>query len=187
MRLGCLRAVPGDPDVADEPLVAGAHRGLERAAGAGHLVELVEVSDGVQLEQVDAVGLQPLEGGVDLRPRRVTLALAGLGREEDALADPRHPRPEPQLSLAVARRDVEVVDAASSASVTERSAVSWSTSGQRCGAVDQYGALVAEAAEPAGFHVPPTTPIDRRHSGAARGSRRRPPAGPGRTSSATAC
>ena len=64
-------AVPGDADRADQALVLRAQRSLERAALAGHLVELVEVADRVQLQQVDAVGLQPLERAVDRRARRL--------------------------------------------------------------------------------------------------------------------
>ncbi len=105
-----LVAVPGDADVADEALVLGAGGGLEGAALARDLAQLVEVADGVQLEQVDVVGLQPLQRAVDRRPGALAVAVARLRRQEDVVADPRDPRAQPQLGVAVARGDVEVVD-----------------------------------------------------------------------------
>ena len=81
-------AVPGDADRPGQALVPGPERGLQRAARAGDPVELVQVADGVQLEQVDVVGLQPLEAAVDLRPGGLRVADAGLGGQEDPVADP---------------------------------------------------------------------------------------------------
>src|SRR5665811_2522476 len=73
-----LRPVPGDTDGRDQPLLLRAHRGLEGSTGAGDPVELGEVTDGVQLQQVETVGLQALERGDDLGPRRVAPALTRL-------------------------------------------------------------------------------------------------------------
>ena len=51
-------AVPGDADRAGQALVDGTQRGAQRTGGRRDLVQLVEVADGVQLQQVDVIGLQ---------------------------------------------------------------------------------------------------------------------------------
>ena len=65
----------------------------------------------MELDEVEVVGLQALERLVDLPPSGLLLALSGLAREKDVVADPWHPRPEPELGVAVVTRHVEVVDA----------------------------------------------------------------------------
>ena len=67
-----LVAVAGDPDRAGQPLLPGPDRGLERAAGPVP-VQLLQVADRVQLDQVDVVGLQPLQAAVDLGPGGVAV------------------------------------------------------------------------------------------------------------------
>jgi hypothetical protein len=47
----------------------------------------------VELKEVDVVHVQAFEGVLDLAPRRVFLAQAGLGGEEDAVPDLGHPAP----------------------------------------------------------------------------------------------
>ncbi len=53
--------VAGDPDGAREALLLGADDGFEGAALRRAAVQVVQVADGVQLDQVDVVGLQPLQ------------------------------------------------------------------------------------------------------------------------------
>jgi hypothetical protein len=64
----------------------------------------------VHLDEVDMVGLEPLQAVVDLGPGVVAVAQAGLGGQEDPAAEVGHPGAQPQLGVAVAGRDVEVVD-----------------------------------------------------------------------------
>ena len=54
-------AVAGDADGADQPLLLRPYGRPQRAVLGEDQVELVEVADRVQLEQVDPVGLQPLQ------------------------------------------------------------------------------------------------------------------------------
>src|SRR5881409_2880037 len=99
VRAGRAVAVTGDADPGDQTLVLRLQRRLQRAAGAGHLVERLDIPDRVQLEEVDVVRLQPLEGPVDPGPRRLTLALTGLRGQKDVATDPRHPRSQAQLRV----------------------------------------------------------------------------------------
>ena len=59
MRRRGFVAVAGYSDRADEALLTQ-DGGLERAAGAGGAVEVLEVADGVKLDQVHAVDPQAL-------------------------------------------------------------------------------------------------------------------------------
>ena len=65
----------------------------------------------MQLDEVDLVDAQSLEGAPNLVARRVVGALAGLRCKEEAITVPRHPGADPQLRIAVARGYVDVVDA----------------------------------------------------------------------------
>ena len=75
--------VPGDADEADQALVARLDRRFERAALAQRGLPLDRVDEVVQLEQVDAVDAEAVEGAVDLLARARSIALAGLRREEE--------------------------------------------------------------------------------------------------------
>jgi hypothetical protein len=62
------------------------HR-LQRPARPEYEIELVQVADGVDLEEVEAVGLEPLQAVVDLGPGGVAVAQPGLGGQEDPVSD----------------------------------------------------------------------------------------------------
>jgi len=64
MYVGRLMPVTGDADCLGQALLLGSDCRLQRAALLGAAVEVVEVADGVQLDQVDLISLQPLEGPV---------------------------------------------------------------------------------------------------------------------------
>ena len=78
--------------------------------------------------------------------------VAGLRREEDPITDPRHPRPESQLRVAVVRRRVEVVDARIKRGLDRSIGHVLRDLGEGCPAVDQHAAHVAEAPESALLH-----------------------------------
>ncbi len=109
----------------------------------------------MQLQEVDPVGLQALERPVDLPPRVVTAALAGLRRQEDVVADAWHPRSKAQLGVAVVSRHIEVVDARVQCLLDRpvSDVLADVADGER--AVDQNRALVLEAAESSSLHVLP--------------------------------
>ena len=86
MLCGDRDAVPGDPDEADQALVPGSHRRLERAARRERGPPLVLLDQVVQLDQVDPVGAQPFERAVDLGPGLLPGPLAGLGGQEVLVA-----------------------------------------------------------------------------------------------------
>jgi hypothetical protein len=106
----------------------------------------------VQLDEVDRVGLESFQRAVDLAPGGVAVALVGLGREEDARPDPRHPRPESHLGIAVPRGHVEMVDAGVERLLDGAVGRVLVDLGQRRRPIDQYRALVAEPTEPASLH-----------------------------------
>ena len=147
--------MPGDADVADQALVLGADGRLDGAAVAVHLAQLVEVADRVQLQQVDVVGLQPLQRPVDRRPGTLAVAVAGLRGQEDLVTDPGHPGAQPQLGVAVARGHVEVVDPGVQGLLDRGVGGRLVDLGQRRRAVDQHRALVPEPPQPAVLHVRP--------------------------------
>jgi hypothetical protein len=144
--------MPGDPDRARQPLLPGPDRRLQRPARPGHAVQLGRVADRVELDEVDPVGPEPLQAPVDLRPGALAVAPFGLGGEEDALANPRHPGPEPQLRVAVAGRHVEVVDAGVQGELDRAVGGRLVDRGERGPAVDEDGAHVAETAQPSLLH-----------------------------------
>jgi hypothetical protein len=65
----------------------------------------------VELDQVDVVHPQALEGGFDLAPGCVSVALAGLGGEEYSVPDLGHPATVVQLRVAVVGCGIEVIHA----------------------------------------------------------------------------
>ena len=108
---GSLVPVAGDPDPPGQALLPGPDDRLQRPAGPGDQVQLLEVADGVDLDEVEPVGLEPFQAAVDLGPGGVAVAQAGLGGQEDPVPDGWHPGAKAQLGVAVAGGHVEVVDA----------------------------------------------------------------------------
>jgi hypothetical protein len=110
----------------------------------------------MDLDQVDPVGLEPLEAVVDLHPGALGVTRLRLGRQEDAVADPRHPRSEPQLGIAVAGGNVEVVDAGVERELDRLVGDVLADLGEAGRAVDEDRALMADAAEPPILHSGPS-------------------------------
>jgi hypothetical protein len=147
MHRGRLHPVPGDADRGDEPFLTSADRTLERSAGRRPPVEIVEGPDGVELDQVNSRYLQPFDRATDAVVRLGCRWVPSLGREEDPIADPRHPRSEPQLRVAVVRRRVEVIDARMQRELDRPIGDILRDLGEGCPAIDQHAAHVAEAPE----------------------------------------
>ena len=63
LEMRCRRLVPvaGDADRAGQPLLLRSDRGVQGAVSGRCQVKLLAFADGVQLDQVDVVGLQALE------------------------------------------------------------------------------------------------------------------------------
>src|SRR5262249_50924955 len=99
------------PDEADQALLPRLDRGLDGAARAEGLVPLDRVDQVVQLPEVDVVDAEPVEGAVQLLARGGGLPLARLGGEEELVPVLAQPGPGPELCVAVAGGDVDVVDA----------------------------------------------------------------------------
>ena len=112
MLLGHGEIVAGDADEAHQPLLPRLDGGLQRAAGAEGRFPLLRVDEVVELDEIDLIDPQALQRAADLVVGRLIRALARLGGEEEVVAVPLHPRPEPQLRIAVAGGGVDVVDAA---------------------------------------------------------------------------
>jgi hypothetical protein len=139
--------VPGDADGADQPFLASADRTLERSARGRSPVEIVEGPDGVELNQVHSRDLQPFDRTADAVVRLGCRWVSRLGREEDPIADPRHPRSEPQLGVAVVGRGVEVIDARIQRKLDRTICDLLRDLGEGRPAVDQHAAHVPEAPE----------------------------------------
>jgi hypothetical protein len=78
--------VARDADEADEPGGACVGDRLERAARSEQALEIERIGDGVALEEIEAIGPQPLERALQLLGRLALAALAGLAREEETVA-----------------------------------------------------------------------------------------------------
>src|SRR5918994_6770320 len=102
------RARPSDE--ANEALILRTYYRLENTAGSEGGLPLRLVDEVVQLNQVDVIGPKPLERPRDLRVRVVTPPLSGFRRQEEVRPVCLHPRPDPQLCVAVACGRVDVVD-----------------------------------------------------------------------------
>ena len=69
-----LVAVAGDPDAAARPSSLARTAASSDPPWPGDQVQFLQVADGVDLDQVDVVGLQPLQAVVDLGPGRFAVA-----------------------------------------------------------------------------------------------------------------
>ena len=140
-------AVAGDADEAGQPLVPGPHQRLDRAAGPVGHVPLVGLDQVVQLDHVDRVDLQPLEGALELGAGVVATALTGLRGEEEAGPVLGHPRADPQLRVAVPGRRVDVVDAVAEQGLEHLVRLLLAHPPEGGGAEDHPGALVTRPSE----------------------------------------
>lgn len=151
----------GDADRRDEALVLGSDRTLERAARTGPPIEIVERAHRVELDQVDAIDAEPIEGSPDAVVGGARRLVAGLGREEDPVSDPRHPHAEARFCVAVVRRRVEVVDAGLKGELDRSVGDLLRDVAERRAAVDQHAAHVFETTEPATLHHVRVWPFER--------------------------
>src|SRR5919106_4673446 len=152
MRCRSVHPMAGDADRAYEAFVSRLQRSLERTARARGATEVLDVANRVELDEVDVLDLQPLERTTDrvVRPRHGTVA--GLGRQEDLTADPRHPDAESHLGLAVRRRGVEVVDAGVERLADRGVGDLLRDVADRRPAEDENAAQVTDTPEPSPFH-----------------------------------
>ena len=105
------KPVPGHADEANQSLVAGLDRRLERAALAQGGLPLDHVDEIVQLDQVDVVDAEAHERAANLLARAGVVALSSLCREKEAPRITLQPGREPQLGVAVRGGRIDVVDA----------------------------------------------------------------------------
>lgn len=103
--------MPGHPDETDRAVGLEFLERFERTVRAGDLRQLLFRAEIVDLHAVDPVGPQAAETLLDLRPRPVAAALAGLCREEDLVATLGHHQPDLALAVGVGVGGVDVVDA----------------------------------------------------------------------------
>ena len=101
-----LGAVPGDADPPGQALLTHLDQRCERSPVSRGQFELMQVSDGVELEQVELLDVHPLQDALD-----VTGSEPRLGTEEHPVPDLRHPGSHSLHRLPVAGCDVDMVDA----------------------------------------------------------------------------
>ena len=94
--------VAGDADGAGHLLVAGLVQGLQDAVGRLDRGQVLGAGERVDVQDVEAVGPQPLEAQLDLTPGVVGLARRELRGQGDLLAPLGHQPADPLLALAVA-------------------------------------------------------------------------------------
>ena len=94
--------VAGDADEARHLLVPRLHHRLEDSALRLDGRQVVAVGEGVDVDDVEVVGLEALQAELQLAPGVVGGAGAELGGEDDLLAPRRHQLADPLLALAVA-------------------------------------------------------------------------------------
>ncbi len=82
----------------------------QRAGRREQNLELLREADVVKLEEIDVVGLQPLERLLELAPGIAIATLVGLRRHEHLVPAMRKHLPVVQLRVLVYGRGIEVVD-----------------------------------------------------------------------------
>ena len=100
------------------------HQRLERPALGGHVVQCAQLANAVEAGTGRAGPSPAAPASGATGPGLVLRPLSRLAAQEDLVADLGHPRLEPHLRLAVARRHGEMVDPVVSAVWIARSAVS---------------------------------------------------------------
>ena len=104
-------AVAGHADKPDEPLLSRFDRGAQRALRAHRELPLLLLHEIVQLKQIQLVDPQAFERAANLPTCGFVGPLSGLGGEKETMAVLAHPRPDPQLRIAVRRCRVDMVHA----------------------------------------------------------------------------
>lgn len=100
-----------DPDVPHEALCPRLLGHLDRTTRPEHFVDLRMLVQVMDLEQIDVIGAKAPKRVLELPPRRVSIALVGLGRQEHPITRVRRDFPVVQLGVLVKRRSIEVVHA----------------------------------------------------------------------------
>jgi hypothetical protein len=132
----------------------------------------------VQLDRVDVVDAEAVERAPDLLARGGVAALAGLRRDEELALVLPQPVRDAQLGVAVSGGGVDVVDAVLEQQLESAVGVALGPAGERRGAEDHAGGLVAGGSEGGALdHDPEVTP---------RASLRRPERNGSRSSTAWA-
>jgi hypothetical protein len=147
VHLGHRQAMAGDADEAHQPLLARLDRRLEGAIGAQRGVPLDDVDQVVQLDGVDPVDAEAVEGPPDLLPGAAVGPFPRLRRDEEGARVALQPRRDPQFGVAVARRHVDVVDAVLQELVQGPVGVALGHAGQRRGTEDHAAGVMAGRAE----------------------------------------
>ena len=104
-------AVSRHADKSDQPLRARLQHRIQCPAGRERLLPVIRMDERMELQKIDAIGAQPLERTPDLRLRALETPLVGLGRQEEGVTVPVHPRSDPEFGVAISGRRVDVVHA----------------------------------------------------------------------------
>jgi len=142
-----LAAVAGDADPADKALLSRLDGCFNDAARAQRLVPLNRVGEVVELPQVDVVHAESVQRAMQLLASSLGTALVGLGSEEEVVGIALEPRSDAGLGIAIAGRDVDMVDAVLEQGLERSVRVVLGHSRQRGGAEDDAGAGVAGPAK----------------------------------------
>ena len=103
-------AVPRDADMMNQAFLARLDRGVERPAGRQGLLPFVGMKQRVQLNQVDVIRPQSVQGSSDLVARGSVVAPVDFCGQEKFLAVSLHPRADSQFRVPIAWRRVDVID-----------------------------------------------------------------------------
>ena len=166
----------GHADEPRQPFFFRAHRGLEGAARPHRLLPVVGMAERVELDQIHVIHAEPLDRAMDVVARLAAAAAARLGGEKEVLPVARHPRPDAQLGVTVARRRVDVVHAVTQQDVERAVGLVLAGAREGGGAEERDAAGVAGAAERSSLDHGPLWYADRARVPQIRHRRRSPSA-----------
>jgi hypothetical protein len=104
--------VRGKTEVADLALLPRLDERLHRTTPCKHPLDLLDVRKGMQLVQIEVVGLESLERGIQFPLRTSRVPLGRLARKETALAKLFQSWAKTLLGIAISGRHIKIVDAA---------------------------------------------------------------------------
>src|SRR4051794_10292355 len=114
--------------------------------------EVVDVGDAVQLVEVYVGDPEPRQGAVEMTAYVIARGLAALLTDEQAVAHRRYVRAHRRLRRAVARRDVQMVDAAVERGSQDLAGLILLDEVEDHATEDRHGAVVTGPAKPSRLH-----------------------------------
>ena len=139
--------MPGDADEANESFFTRLDHCLQGATFAQRELPLDHVGQVVQLQEVDVVDTQPIEGTVEFFLRPLVVSRVRLRGDEERGRIPLEPRRDPQLRVTIGCRRVDVIHAVLQEKIQRSLGVCVGNTAERRRTEDRASALVAGPTE----------------------------------------